>query len=465
MGLFTRPSIFAALMTGKPMNLTDKTLQFILDASWQGLPVEVRHQAKRCLLDALGALIAGTATPVARLMADFAGNQFHGDEATILAGGKRASCAGAALANGFAQNALDIDDGYRLVKGHPGACILPVLLAVSEIPPKTSGTAFLTALVVGYEVGIRAGMIRHALYQAYHASGSWGAVSGAAAAGKLLGVDADILRKAMGTAEYHAPIAPMMKGIATPSMGKDGIGWGCMVAISSLLMAQHGFTGIEPIFSDAPEREWIESLGRRYEILSLYFKPYAACRWAQPAVAGALEIARSNHLQPHDIERVRVRTFAAAAALSCSHPKDTEEAQYHLSFPIAAALFDSEVGPRQVLPPRIHDASLLELADRVEVEVEDSFEKAFPAKALAEVTVDTRDGRQFASGTMEARWEPPDTLPTDAELEAKFFRLVEPLLGASRTKSLVSTVWHMEKVDALEPFLNLCIVGQGDGKR
>jgi 2-methylcitrate dehydratase PrpD len=280
------------------MNLTDKVIQFILDTEWQNLPPEVQHQTRRCLLDALGALIAGTATPVGGLMSRFAVSQFRGDEATILVSGKRASLTGAALANGFSQNALDIDDGYRLVKGHPGACVLPVLLATSEISPKRSGTAFLTALAIGYEVGIRAGVIRHALYETYHASGSWGAIAGVAAGGKHLGVDADTLRQALGTAEYHAPIAPMMKCIDVPSMGKDGIGWGCMVAISSLLMAQDGFTGIASLFSDAPDRELIESLGSRYEILSLYFKPYAACRWAQPAIAGALKIAREHRVEP-----------------------------------------------------------------------------------------------------------------------------------------------------------------------
>jgi 2-methylcitrate dehydratase PrpD len=438
------------------MNLTDKVIQFILDTAWHNLPAEVQHQTRRCLLDALGALIAGTETPVARLMALVAATQFPGDEATIFSSGKRASLTGAALANGFAQNALDIDDGYRLVKGHPGACVLPVLLAASEIPPKRSGAAFLTALAVGYEVGIRAGVIRHAVYETYHASGSWGAIAGVAAAGKILGLDAQALRQAMGTAEYHAPIAPMMKGIAVPSMGKDGIGWGCMVAISSLLMAQAGFTGVEPLFSDAPEGALIENLGSRYEILSLYFKPYAACRWAQPAIAGALRIARDHRLQPHDIDRIRVRTFRAAAALSRGHPVTTEEAQYNLSYPVAAALLDAEVGPHQVLPPRLHDPALLDLADRVEAEVDEACERAFPAKALAEVIVEARDGRQFASGTMEARWEPPDTLPTDAELESKFSWLVEPVLGAARTKALTSMIWEFEKTEDARSVIDLC---------
>lgn len=441
------------------MNLTDRVIEFVLNVEWHKLPAAVQHQAKRCLMDALGALIAGTDTPPGRLMAGFAAEQFQGDEATILASGKRVSLAGAALANGFAQNALDIDDGYRLVKGHPGACILPVILAAGEVRPGVSGKEFLTALVVGYELGTRAGVIRHALYETYHASGSWGAVAGAAAAGKLLKVDARTLREAMGTAEYHAPIAPMMKGVDTPSMGKDAIGWGCMVAASSLGMARNGFTGVEPLFSDSPQREWIENLGSQYEIMSLYFKPYAACRWAQPAIAGALRIAAENRLRPDEIERIEVRTFKAACELSRRHPANTEEAQYNLPYPLAAALIDSEVGPKQVLPPRIFDASLLALADRVTAEVEEAYENAFPAKAYAEVIVHTADGRRLASGRMEAMWEPPDTLPTDEELEKKFYWLVRPILGDERAKTLIAIIREFEQLDWVDSFIGCCVPG------
>jgi 2-methylcitrate dehydratase PrpD len=419
--------------------------EFIVNLKWRDLPPQVQHQAKRCLLDAMGALIAGMETPVGTLMTAFAVEQFKGDEARILVSGKRSSAVGAALANGFAGNALDIDDGYRLVKGHPGACILPVLLAASELASACSGEDFLTAFVMGYEVGIRAGLIRHATYQTYHASGSWGAIGGAAAAGKVLGLDWESIRQAMGAAEYHAPIAPMMKGIATPSMVKDGIGWGAMVSMASILMARSGFTGIEPLFGDTPNQDWIAGLGVQYEILNLYFKPYAACRWAQPAVAGALKLVGENRLSMEEVASIHVRTFAAAAELSRAHPRDTEEAQYNLSFPVAAALVDGEVGPRQVLPPRLGDRSLLALADRISVEVEEDYEKAFPAKARAEVVIRTVDGRVFSSGTVEARWEPPDTLPADEELQDKFLRLAEPVLGGQRSQELVARIWKFDR--------------------
>jgi 2-methylcitrate dehydratase PrpD len=439
------------------MNLNDTAIAFVRDLTWEDLPPAVRHQSKRCLLDALGALLAGARTPPGELMAGIARSQFPGDQATLLVHGDRVSAAGAALANGFAGNALDIDDGYRLVKGHPGACTLTPVLAAAEIAPACSGADLLTALAVGYEIGIRAGRIRHATYDCYHSSGSWGAVAGAAAAGKLLGLDAATLRHALGAAEYHAPIAPMMKCIDTPSMGKDSIGWGNMVAMLSVLMARKGFTGIEPLFADAPEPAWVEGLGRDWQILQLYFKPYAACRWAQPAVDGVLKIQREQRLAPRDIRAIRIRTFAAACALSVAPPANTEEAQYNMAFPVAAALLDGEVGPRQVLPPRIFDPDLRDLLSRVRTEVDPEIEAAFPAKTYAEVVVETHHGRSFTSGLMQPRWEPPDSLPSDGALEDKFRWLVAPVLGETAAGRLMEAVWALDTLDRAADLVGLCV--------
>jgi len=188
--------------------LTSRAIDFTLNTRWEDLPGAVKHQAKRCLMDTLGALVAGAQTPVAKIMCKSALEQFGGDQARIMVSGERTSAAGAALVNGFLGNALDIDDGYRNIKGHPGACSLPPLLAVAELAGDCDGRKFLTALVIAYEMGIRAGVIRHATYETYHSSGSWGAIAGAAAAGRMLGLTAERIVHAMGAAEYHAPIAP-----------------------------------------------------------------------------------------------------------------------------------------------------------------------------------------------------------------------------------------------------------------
>jgi len=424
--------------------------------AWEELSPDLQHQSKRCLLDTLGALIAGAKTPPADVMAGVAERQFYGSEATILVRGARASASGAVLANGFAANALDIDDGYRLVKGHPGACVLPVLLTTAELTPACTGSELLIAFIIGYELGIRAGRIRHACYEAYHSSGSWGAVAGAAAAGRIMGLSAEKLRHAMGAAEYHAPIAPMMKGINTPSMGKDSIGWGAMVAMLSVLMARDGFTGIEPLYSDTPDAGWIENLGHDWQIFNLYHKPYAACRWAQPAVDGVLKIKAEQNLKVTDIRAIRIRSFTAACALGTASPANTEEAQYNIAYPVAAVLFDGEVGPRQVLPPRIFDADLLDLLSKITTEVSQEYDDAFPAKTYAEVVVETVRKEKFTSGRMEPRWEPPDSLPTDDELEAKFRGLVTPVLGESRCAELVDLIWHFEKEKRADVLIRLC---------
>lgn len=428
-------------------DLIAHVLQFIRQTRWQQLPQAVQHQSRRCLLDALGALIAGAVTPAARLVTEVACSQFQGDEATILFHGSRVSAAGAALANGFSGNALDVDDGYRLVKGHPGACVLPVVLAAAETESVCSGKDFLTALLIGYEIGIRCGRIRHATYTTYHSSGSWGAIAGAAAGGRLLNLDTETLRHALGAAEYHAPIAPMMKGIETPSMCKDSIGWGTMVAMLSVLMARKGFTGITPLFADTPDPDWITGLGQDWQIARLYFKPYTACRWAQPAVDGARHLQREFNLKIEDIRAIRIRTFAAACALHTRPPANTEEAQYNIAFPVAAALVDGEVGPRQVLPPRIFDPTILSVLSRVSTEIDDDIEAAFPEKTFAEVIVETESGRSLSSGLTQPRWEPPHCLPTDRELETKFSRLVSPVLGDKSAEKLMNMVWHFEEME------------------
>ena len=212
------------------------------------------------------------------------------------------------------------------------------------------------------------------------------------------------------------------------------------------------------MFDDSPGPEWIDRLGQEYEIMNLYFKPFACCRWAQPAIAGALQIARQNSLSAGDVRAIRVRTFEAATKLSRAHPRDTEEAQYCLPYPVAATLVDGELGPRQILPPRIFDTGLLALADRVETVIDPHIEREFPAKACAEVQVETCAGQSFTSGVVEAPWQPPAAPPTDADLEAKFRWLVDAVLGEVRARAIMHEVQRLETVDDVRPLMRLCIV-------
>jgi len=173
-------------------------------------------------------------------------------------------------------------------------------------------------------------------------------------------------------------------------------------------------------------------------------------------VAGALKIFREHRLSADQIQHIRVRTFEAATRLPNDHPRDTEEAQYNLAFPVAAALLDGEVGPAQVLPPRLHDPELLALLDRVSTEVVPEFDAEFPAKAPAEVVVETTTGSTFRSGRIEALWEPPDTLPADQELETKFRWLVGPVIGETTTETFIDRIWKADQWTSIVPIIDGC---------
>src|SRR3712207_7335699 len=213
-----------------------------------------------------------------------------------------------------------------------------------------------------------------------------------------------------------------MRSVEHPSMLKDGIGWGAMVGIASGQLAARGFTGIPALFDvTSLGTRFIEGLQDEYLILDLYFKPYACCRWAQPAIAAVLSAARRVGATATNVARVRVHTFEAATHLRSVAPRSTEEAQFSLAWPVACALIDGEVGPEQVTGESLTDPVRRRLAARVEVVVDAELEEAFPERALAWVEIETMDGSRARSGVLGA-WGDAGTRFGDTELTKKFRR-------------------------------------------
>ena len=244
-------------------NGNDLVAQFIADVTWNALPAPVQDKALLALLDALGATLVGTQTPISRITADFAVHTWPGDEATILRRGQRASAIGAAFANGYAANGIDIDDCALYTRGHPGAQIFPTALALAE-KLRLGGPRMMTAMVVGYEVAHRTARIWHDHQAIYQACGSWGSVACAAVTSHLMRLPPQQTQHALGIAEYHAPNLPMMRDIDHPTMVKHGIGWGAMNGIISAQLAQRGFTGIPSILGCERYGDWVADIGQHY---------------------------------------------------------------------------------------------------------------------------------------------------------------------------------------------------------
>ena len=140
-------------------------------------------------------------------------------------------------------DALDAHDGHKLTKGHVGCGVLPALLAFTQAEHLQDDREFLAALVVGYEIGTRAGIALHRTACDYHTSGAWIAIAAAALGARTLKLNTTKTREAIGIAEYHGPRSQMMRVIDQPTMVKDGSGWGAMAGVSAAYLAAEGFTG------------------------------------------------------------------------------------------------------------------------------------------------------------------------------------------------------------------------------
>lgn len=300
---------------------------FVHGTDYQILPTAVQHQMRRCLLDLVGVAAAGTRTPLSRIMRDHAYRQAAGGPAAprLLFDGRRVGAAHAAMANAATIDSMDGHDGHRLVKGHAGAAVLPAALAFLDGRENATTQDLLTALAVGYEISLRAGLALHSTAADYHSSGSWNALGAAAVGARLLGLDSTRSRHALGIAEYSAPRAPMMRAIAHPTMVKDSSAWGAQAGVAAALLASDGFTGAPAELMGV--RDAWQDLGTSWRCLEQYFKPYPVCRWAHPAVAAALDVAAEYAITPDQIVDVQVTTFEEAARLHAYTPDTTERAQ------------------------------------------------------------------------------------------------------------------------------------------
>ncbi len=420
------------------------TVGFVQRLSWLDIPVSARHAARRALLDLLGVAASAVPVPLSKIIRGHAVTCFGagGSPARILFDGRPVSAPGAALAGAFSIDAIDAHDGYKPAKGHVGCGVLPALLAYAELQPM-SAEEFLTCLVIGYEFGSRAGDALHASACDYHTSGAWVAVACAALGSRALDLGDNQCREAMGIAEYHGPRSQMMRCIDHPTMVKDGSGWGAMAGVSAALLAAEGFTGAPAVtVEDEKLSSYWNDLGQRWLVEEQYIKPYPVCRWAQPAVVAALALKTKHNFVIDDIENLELRSFHESVRLSTAAPTTTEQAQYSLPFPVAAALEHGDINVGHISGDSLKDKRVLALSRRIKLKEVEAYNEPFPQRRISSVVIHLKDGRVLDSGPAEAAGDPENPFD-DQVLSEKFHTFAGPTLGDQRTQELHDLVWSL----------------------
>ncbi|WP_127112448.1 MmgE/PrpD family protein [Shimia sediminis] len=414
-------------------------LDFIHSLAWKDLDSAVQKQTELALLDIIGVAAAGIKTRPSAYVRELATEEFGG-AVPMLFDGRTASPSGAALAAGITIDSIDAHDGFNPAKGHIGAPLFPAALMLGHVHG-ISGVEFLTTIAMGYEIGARVSVAQHGTCPDYHTSGSWGAVVAAAAGSRIMKLDHDTTRHALGIAEYHAPRSQMMRCIDHPTMLKDGAGWGSMCGVSAARLAAKGFTGAPAITVEQAPDYWSD-LGQRWFGLEQYYKNYPVCRWAQAPIEGALALQRENSVSHSDIKKIEVHTFHESVRLAVKRPAEGDAAQYSTSFPVAVALKHGDVRPEHLVDEALNDPDVLRLSDAMEMFEADHANQNFPAQRLARVTLVLQNGTRLEGDWNEPKWD-HTAPPSEPELRHKFRDLSHPVLGQDHAGAIEETLANL----------------------
>lgn len=403
-------------------------VQYVQKVSFDAQTQETKHFAKRAVIDAVGCALAGsthdTVPGVVKSMRDIDGGGCN----IVWGTNEDLELKGAIFVNAYTAAIFDMDDGHRRAQGHPGAVIVPAVLAVGA-KLGSSGKEVLEAVIVGYDVSIREAVrIRDAGGPRKGSSG-WCAPGAAAAVGKLLKLTDEQMTHAIGMCEYLTPQAGQDRSVNFPSMTKEGIPWGAYTGSFCAHLAKGGFTGHRPHLADA--EELCSDLGQRVEVDFTYYKKWSACRWAHPALGG-LELARAEKdFKIGDVKHVQIRSFEKALLLSNRKPTGTLQAVYSIPFCLAYWLKYNQIEPDNLKDEAavVGDAEVCDMATRIDMEHAPEYTAEFPLRCIQDITVTFADGTTVTKTGLESPWDAGERAPTDEQIKNKFKTLAEPVLA------------------------------------
>ncbi len=432
--------------------------------TFDDLPPAVIEDTLRSVLDWLGSALAGSVEPPARMAQAVVASLGVSDEAAVLGAG-RASAPGAALANGVASHILELDDVHKGSTMHPAAPIIPAALAVAE-RERADGRAFLRAVALGYEAGLRVGeAVNPSHYRYWHPTGTAATFGAAVAAGSLLGLDAAQMLDALGTAGTQA--AGLWEFNADGAMSKHlHPGKAAFNGVLAADLARLGFTGATRILEG--ERGFFRAttagydasrvtygLGSHWKISENCYKLYSCCGHTHTAIDSALDLRASQAWQGTEaldrVAAVEIGTYGPGYEIVREmNPRTPYQAKFSLAYVVAAALLEGWVGLAQFDesrfgPAGVREPAIAALLGRTTVTVDPLLTAMYPAAWPARLRLRLTDGTTLEAGGDYPRGNPENPVSTEA-LEDKFASLVTPRLGADVTRRALALVRRLPEI-------------------
>ena len=439
---------------------------FAAALTFEDIPREVVAHAKLCLLDTLGCGLFGSTLPWVKIVRDTIAAIDDGRTAGIWASGRTASVPNAALVNGTAIHAFELDDLHPRSIVHPGSVVVSAALAMAAHTGNASGRDLLTAIVAGYEVSARVGMSLGAahLSQGWHPTGTHGTLGAAAAAGSILGLTPEQMVHAIGTAGSQS--SGLMSAQFSSMVKRLNAGHAAQSGVVAALLAERGFLGIPDLleneyggylatFSPTSSPELITAgLGETWEVSRVGFKPYSTNGSCHPAIDALLDMRAEAHLTVQDVERVVIHCSTA----TFKHvgwryePVSVTSAQMNLPYIVAVVLTDGDAFIDQFSTERIIDPELIEFSRRVSVIADPAIDAGGDAMRHAtRIQVILRNGESIQDERTHARGSAASPLGAE-DVARKFFKLATKAVTreqAEKVRDLVGSVELLPNVGEL----------------
>jgi len=423
------------------------------------LPAAAREATLRCILDLLGSAAAGLGSASASRSRGVVQEVFGAGSIPVWFTGMTANTSGAVFCNSTAASALDLDDGNRAARGHPGAAVIPTALATA-VETGAGPEDVIAAIVAGYEVGVRVATARNAANAISRQSGRWAGYGAAAAAGRLRRTSPEQLAHAFAIAGVTAPNqeANGSSGYSklTGNDVKEGIPWSTVGGIAALRLAEVGYTGPEDILdfdTHFSRSHLLDGLGSDPRILGTYFKPYSCCRYNHCAIDALAGLMAKRALTASDIVAIDVYTFGWALKLgNLVEPRNLIDVQYSIPYCLGVAAI---LGRDALLPLAdsvLHRADIATFARKVRLHDDPALDARFPSETLARVVVTTRESR-IESPVTAPRGEATNPLSWQ-ELREKFHALTRAVMPAPHQDALLRALELLAQGD-LVPLLRV----------
>ncbi|WP_445178303.1 MmgE/PrpD family protein [Pseudomonas sp. McL0111] len=431
---------------------------FCVETRFEQLPPALVEQAKRHILDTFGAALAGADSAVAIQ----ARRVLVGEPGTALVWGtsNRVGAGQAALLNGIAAHALELDDTGGC--DHSGAVVLPALMAaVAMVDKPVSGRELLTALVIGYEVGRRVleacgGYSAHN-GAGWHSTATCGVFGAAAACARIFGLDAPQTVSALGIAgSFSGGLwAFIHDGSQSKKLHSGRAAEGGLLAAR---FAREGISGPAKLFDDvwggflktlasatARPQALDADLGVVWKLARCSIKPYAACRGTHSAIDALGLLLQQLQVDAGQVEDVAVSLCGFLQDMCGGRDIDSlAAAQMSLPYALAARLVHGHCGLEAYDEAARLDPRIGQWLTRIRLEVDPQLSE----DGEPWVHLRTVDGRK-ASMCVEVPLGAPGNPLSDVALETKFFSLALRVLSREKAEALLEHLWRLETLDSV----------------